>query len=599
MEIKQKKRDEIPIEYKWKLEDLYPTEADWRKDIEAIKSQIEILEKFQGKLTTGDALANCLNTLFKASEIISRIYVYANLKLHEDTSISASQAMADTAESTSTKFSAAVSFITPEILTHDENTIRNFITTTPELKMYEHYLEDIIRQKAHVLSAEVEAILANAAEVGSAAENIYDMLGSADMKFGTITDENGNTVEITHGRYISLMQSPDRRVRKDAFETYYESFWKLKNALATMLSSSVKKDIFFAKTRKYEGTLSAELSGDNIPRSVYDQLIETVHQFLPSMHRYVALRKKALRLDELHMYDIYTPLAKEADIKMSYADAKKTVAEGLKPLGKNYITEMEKGMNDRWIDVYENEGKQSGAYAWGAFGGHPYVLLNHNDTIGDMFTLAHEMGHAMHSYYSWQTQPKVYASYTIFLAEIASTVNETLVIDHMLKTTTDQNVRTYLLGEYLEQFRGTIFRQTMFAEFEMIIHHMAENGEPLTLESLNKVYRDLNIKYYGPDMIIDEQIDFEWARIPHFYSSFYVYKYATGYSAAIAFNKRLQSGDPKVLEDYINFLKAGSSDYSIEILKKAGIDMNSPAPVHEALTVFDNLVTEMEKALGF
>jgi len=598
MEIKQKKRDEIPTEYKWKLEDLYPAEADWRKDIEAIKNQMEILEKFQGKLTTGEALANCLNTLFKASETISRIYVYANLKLHEDTSISASQAMADTAESTSTKFSAAVSFITPEILTHDENTIRNFITTTPGLKLYKHYLEDIIRQKAHVLSAEVEAILANAAEVGNAAENIYDMLGSADMKFGTITDENGNTIEITHGRYISLMQSPDRRVRKDTFETYYESFWKLKNTLATMLSSSVKKDIFFAKTRKYEGTLNAELSGDNIPRSVYDQLIETVHQFLPSMHRYVALRKKVLKLDNLHMYDIYTPLAKEADIKMSYADAKKTVAEGLKPLGENYIAEMEKGMNNRWVDVYENEGKQSGAYAWGAFGGHPYVLLNHNDTIGDMFTLAHEMGHAMHSYYSWQTQPKVYASYTIFLAEIASTVNETLVIDHMLKTTTDQNVRTYLLGEYLEQFRGTIFRQTMFAEFEMIIHHMAENGEPLTLESLNKVYRDLNIKYYGPDMIIDEQIDFEWARIPHFYSSFYVYKYATGYSAAIAFNKRLQSGDPKVLEDYINFLKAGSSDYSIEILKKAGIDMNSPAPVHEALTVFDNLVTEMEKALG-
>jgi len=599
MEIKQKKRSEIPAEFKWKLGHLYPTTDAWRADVKLIEKESAEIADFKGKLTNGEALLACLEKLCTTGEKVSRMFVYALMTLHEDANIAESQSLAGIAESTSVKFSAAESFIAPEILTHSEETIRNFIATTPGLELYKHYLEDIIRSKAHVLSAEIEEILANAEEVGNGASNIYDMLDSADLKFGTIKDAEGDDVEVTHGRYFTLMQSPDRRVRKDAFETYYKSYLALKNTIATMYSSSVKKDMFFSKTRKHKNTLEAELFGDNIPIDVYKQLVSTVNEFLPAMHRYTALRKKTLKLDELHMYDLYVPLVEEAETKMTYQEAKQTLMEGLQPLGEEYLAALKKGMDSEsgWIDVYENEGKQSGAYSWGAYGCHPYVLLNHEDTVSDMFTLAHEMGHALHSYYSWETQPNVYASYTIFLAEVASTVNETLVMEHMLKTTTDPKVRAYLLGEYLEQFRGTVFRQTMFAEFEMLAHEMAEKGEPLTMEALSKIYRELNVKYYGPDMVVDEQIDFEWARIPHFYRAFYVYKYATGYSSAIAFTKKLKTGDEKAREDYLNFLKAGSHDYSINILKKAGVDMTTPAPIREALEVFEGLVTEMEKAL--
>jgi len=598
MQIKQKKRNEIPTQYKWKLENLYPTAADWQAAIDSLPAKFKTLEGFKGRLTTGADLADCLQTLFTIGETVSRTYVYATMKLHEDTNISASQSMADIAQSVSVKFSAAASFIVPEILTHNEETIRNFIATTPALKLYEHHLNDIMREKAHVLSAEIEEILANAGEIAEAPSNIFDMLDSADMKFGNVTDEDGNTVELTHGRFISLMRSKNRRVRKDTFDTYYDSFLKLKNTIAATLNASVKKDAFFARTRNYNGSLNAALSSYNIPREVYHNLIATVHEFLPALHRYVALRKKALKLDEIHIYDLFVPLVEEVDAKITYEDAKKKLVEGLAPLGADYLAAMEQGMETGWVDVYENEGKQSGAYAWGTQGAHPFVLMNYEDKLGDMFTLAHEMGHAMHSYYSWETQPNVYSGYTIFLAEVASTVNETLLMEHMLKATNDPKMRMYLIGEYLFQFRSTVFRQVMFAEFEMIIHEMAEKGEPLTLESLNKVYRGLNEKYYGPDMVIDEQIDFEWARISHFYRAFYVYQYATGYSAAIAFTKRLQTGDAQALKDYLGFLKAGSSDYSIEILKAAGVDMSTPAPVREALQVFEGLVNEMEATLN-
>ncbi|MCL2360375.1 MAG: oligoendopeptidase F [Defluviitaleaceae bacterium] len=597
MEIKQKKRDEIPNEFKWNLEDLYPTPEDWRKDVDSLPASIDEITAFQGKLTTGKALAECADIYFTTSEKTSRIYSYAMMKLHEDSNISASQGMSIIAESESTKFYAASSFIIPEILTHDEKTILDFINTTPELKIYEHFLKNLLREKAHIRSAEVEEVLANASEVGNSSSNIYDMLCSADMKFGKIQDAEDNTVEITHGNFITLMQSPDRRVRRDAFTTYYSVYQALENTIATMLSSSIKKDMFYAKARNYTNTLEAELSDSNIPRKVYEELIKTVHEYLPAMHRYTALRKKALKLDELHMYDVYTPLVEEADIKISYQEAKEKVAVGLVSLGDEYVSAMVKGMESGWIDVYENEGKESGAYALNAYGVHPYVLLNHEDTLSDMLTLAHEMGHAMHDYYTCENQPYVYGHPNIFLAEVASTVNETLLMEYMIKTTEDHKTRTYLLGEYLEQFRGTIYRQVMFAEFEMITHSMAEQGEPLTLETLKNVYRELNVKYYGPDMIIDEEIDLEWARIPHFYSAFYVYQYATGYSAALAFAKRIQMGGEKARDDYLGFLKAGGSDYAIEILKKAGVDMSTPEPVRAALQVFEELVGEMEKAL--
>jgi len=595
MEIKAKKRSEIPTQHKWKLEDMYPSQADWQKDVDALSKKCEELLSFQGKLTSGQALADCLDKLFEASTIVGRVYVYANMKLHEDATISESQGLAGLAQTAYVKYSAAFSFIQPEILTHSEETINNFIDSTPGLGLYKHYLNDIMREKAHVLSAEIEAILANAGEVTGAPKNIFDMLDNADLKFGNIVDADGNTVELTHGRYHSLMQSQDRRVRKETFTAYYGSYSKLINTIAATLISSVKKDNFLAKTRNYNSALEASLSGSNIPGKVYTQLIDSVHCFLPAMHRYMAIRKRALKLDELHLYDMAVPLVSEVDVQILYEDAKKKLSEGLAPLGEAYLSAMNKGMESGWIDVYENEGKQSGGYCWGTFSSHPYVLLNYDNKLSDLFTLAHEMGHAMHSYYTWETQPKPYAGYTTFLAEVASTVNETLLMDYMLKTTTCPKTRAYLIVEYIDQFRGTIFRQTMFAEFEKIVHEMADNGQPLTVDSLGATYRGLVEKYFGTGVVIDDQIAMEWARIPHFYTAYYVFQYATGYSAAVAFNKRLQTGNPRALEAYLGFLKAGSSEYSIDILKKAGVDMSTSTPVNEALKVFESLVEELDK----
>jgi len=597
MEIKQKKREEIPNEFKWNLKDLYNSPEDWRKDVDSIPKLTEAITAFQGKLTSGKSLAECVKLYFTASEKSSNIYAYAMMKLHEDSNVSESQGISSIAESTDTKFSAATSFIVPEILAHDEKTILGFIVSTPGLKPYEHFLKNLLRKKAHIRSAEVEEVLANAVEVGNSSSNIYSMLDSADMSFGKIKDADGNAVEVTHGRFATLMQSPDRRVRMDAFKTYYSAYQALENTIATMFYSNIKNEMFNARTRNYSSTLEAALSSSNIPRAVYEELINAVHEYLPTLHKYMALRKKALTLDELHMYDIYTPLVEEADIKITYQEAKKKVAEGLAALGDEYVSAMVKGMESGWIDVYENEGKESGAYALNVYGVHPYVLLNHEDTLSDMLTLAHEMGHAMHDYYTCENQPYHYGHPNVFLAEVASTVNETLLLEHMINTTEDKKVRIFLLGEYLKQFRSTVFRQVMFAEFEMITHRMAESGEPLTLDTLKKIYRDLNVKYHGSDMIIDEEIDLEWARIPHFYAAFYVYQYSTGYSAALAFAKKLQTGDAQAREDYLGFLKAGGSDYAIEILKKAGVDMSTPEPVRAALQVFERLVAEMEEAL--
>lgn len=593
--IKQKKRSEIPAEFKWKLEDIFATNADWQKGVDSIPSEIAKIEAFRGKLKDGKTLLEGLKTYHNVANLVFKLYVYANMRLHEDSNVSESQGMANVIASQYAKFLAAVSFITPEILELDEATVKGFIETTAGLEVYTQYLNNILRKKAHTLSAEVEGILAAVSEIGDGAKNINDMLTDADMKFASITDENGNTVEVTSGNFISLMESSNRRVREDTFNTFYDEFWKLKNTFAAMLNASIKNDIFVARTKKYDSARGASLNTSNIPISVYDNLIQAVHEFLPVMHRYMALRKKALKVDELHMYDLYTPIVEEADTKMPYDEAKKILVEGLEPLGKAYLDEMSKGMESGWIDVYNNEGKTGGAYAWGTYGTSPYVLLNYSDKLGDLFTLAHEMGHAMHSFYSRSNQPMVYSSYTTFLAEVASTVNETLLMEHMLKTTTDPKIRMYLLGEYIEQFRTTVFRQTMFAEFEHILHTMAEEGKPLILDTINQVYRDLNVKYYGADVVIDEKIDLEWARISHFYRAFYVFQYSTGYSAAIAFTKRIKEMGEPAVKDYLEFLKSGSSDYSINILKKAGVDMSTPEPIREALKVFESLVTEMEK----
>lgn len=595
MAITQRKRSEIGDEFKWRTDHLYATDDAWQKDFDCVADGMEGFAAFKGNLNrSAQTLLDCLTLRDKLGKILDSVYVYAHMRLHEDSGNSLYQGLADKSETVLVKFSSALSFVEPEILAIDAKVLEGFITERPELKLYAHYFEDLLREKAHILSPEMEELLANARELAQAPDSIYSMMTDADMRFGTIRDENGDEVEITQGRFISLLESKDREVRKNAYGTFYDSFIKQKNAMAAAFNASVKGDIFFSRARKYPSALEKALSGNNIPREVYASLIDTVHEYLPELHRYVRLRKKRLGLEKLHMYDLYTPIVPDADTKVDYKTAAETVLQGLSPLGEDYVEIVREGFQNGWVDVYENEGKRSGAYSWGANGCHPYILLNYDGKINDMFTVAHEMGHALHSHYSWGHQPYVYSDYSIFLAEVASTVNEALLMEHLIKTTADPHTRAYLLNYFLEQFKGTVFRQTMFAEFEMIVHDMVEKGEPLTVESLCRVYGELNQSYYGPDIVADEIIAYEWARIPHFYSAFYVYQYATGYSAAISLSRRiLEKGEEAVLA-YKGFLKAGSSDYSIEILKKAGVDMSGPQPVRDALNKFKELLDEME-----
>ena len=588
VELKQKNREEISENYKWNLNSLVASDDAWQQGMDKIGTQLKsFTERYKGNLK--DLLAECLTERAAMDEAFERLYVYATMKHHEDTT--KYQDFADMASRLHVELMTAESFIEPEILTLDESKLQ-----AVELEPFRHYLNDLLRQKEHVMSAEVEAILAQAQEVGQGASDIFDMLDNADIKFGTVTDEDGNQVELTHSRYGALLSSPDRALRKTVWHTYYDSYMYLKNTLASTYAASVKKDVFFAKARNYPSAMEAALSSNNIPKTVYTGLIDTVHEFLPQMHRYMKLRKKALQLSELQVYDLYTPMVKQVNDNVKYEDAVETVLKSLAPLGEAYQKASEAGLKGGWIDVYENAGKMSGAYSWGAYGGHPYILMNYENKTDDMFTLTHELGHAMHSYYSWGNQPYIYGDYTIFLAEVASTVNEALLMEHLLKNTTDPAMTAYLTNTWLEQFRTTVFRQTLFAEFEMITHQMVEAGEPLTLEALNKVYRGLNEKYYGSELILDDKLDLEWARIPHFYRAFYVYQYATGYSAAMAFAKRILAGGDGV-EKYLAFLKSGSSEYSIDILKKAGVDMSQPAPIKEALEKFGDLIGEMERIL--
>ena len=418
------------------------------------------------------------------------------------------------------------------------------------------------------------------------------MINDADMEFGNVTDEDGNEVELTHGKYSSFLESKNVEVRKQAFNTYYDAYIKQKNTILATYNLSVKIDVFYAHIRNYKSALNEALFNDNIDDNVYTNLIDTITQNIYLMHSYVEKRKKVLKLEEIHMYDLYVPIVEEINSKVTYDEACETVLEALKPLGEDYVNKVKELFENNWIDVYENKGKQSGAYSWGAYGSHPYILMNFDNKVNDMFTLIHEIGHAMHSNYSWETQDYVNANYTIFVAEVASTVNEALLMQHLLKTTEDKNQKKYLINYFLDQFKGTVFRQTMFAEFELVTHDMVEKGEPLTVEVLNKIYRDLNKKYYGDGIVIDEKSDIEWARIPHFYSSFYVYQYATGFCAAINLSEKILNGTPQDIENYINFLKSGSSDYSIELLKKAGVDMSSHKPIEEALKVFEELLNK-------
>lgn len=595
-EHKSKKREHIDDKYKWNLKAIYPDENAWEEDFKAVKNLADQLVTLQGTMgQSADALLKVLQLSDELGRKIEKLYVYARMRRDEDNAVNLYQALFDRAESLGVEVSSAAAFIVPEILTIPEEKLSAFIKENRALGTYQHFLDEILRQKAHILSAQEERLLAMAADLSMAAQNIFTMLNNADIKFPVIRDEEGREVELTKGRYGSFMESSNRQVRHDAFKALYGSYRKLVNTLGASLSSSVKKDIFYARARNYPSALEASLDEDNVPLEVYNRLIEAVHAHMEPMHRYMRIRQDLLGVDELHMYDIYTPLVQEYKVKVPYEEAQQKILEALKPLGSEYAQLLQKGFQGGWVDVYENEGKTSGAYSWGTYDTNPYVLMNYDEKLDDMFTLAHEMGHSLHSYYSNHHQPYVNAQYSIFVAEVASTVNESLLIDYLLENSQDEKEKIYLLNHYLEQFRGTVYRQTMFAEFEKIVHEKAEQGEALTPEMFNKIYRDLNKIYYGPDVYLDEEIDLEWARIPHFYSAFYVYKYATGFSAATAIKEAiLQEGQPAV-DRYLEFLKSGGADYPINLLKKAGVDLTTSEPVENALQYFAKLLEELEE----
>lgn len=601
MSIKQKsnrlpKRSELDLAYTWDLEQIFTSDEEWEKAFKEVKETLHQAKKFQGKLSeSADILLEVLQIQDQLGQKIGKVYVYSHLKKDEDNTNSKYVAYNDRSSSLYTEVGSALSFIVPEILSLEESTLQHFLEENKDLQLYSHAIAEITRQRDHVLSADEEAIIAQAGELAGAPGDIFTMINNADMKFPNVKDENGEEKELTHGRYIQFLESKDRRVRKDAFEAMYSSFKKQRNTLAATLNASVKKDIFYGKVRNYSSAIETAVDKDNVPVDVYNNLIDTVHEHLPLFHRYISLRKKVMGLEELHMYDVYVPLVQDTDMKFAYEEGQKLVLDSLKPLGEDYLSIVEQGFKNRWIDVYENEGKRSGAYSSGTYGTPPYVLLNYQDTLDNVYTLTHEIGHSLHSYYSRKEQPYVYSGYSIFVAEVASTLNEALLTHHLLQATTDPKKKMYILNHYLDGFKGTLFRQTMFAEFEKLIHGKVEEGEALTSDLLSEMYYDLNLKYFGPDMVVDQDIEFEWARIPHFYMNFYVYKYATGFSAAAALSKQIIEEGAPAIERFLAFLKSGSSDYPIEVLKKAGVDMTSPDPIRQALKVFEDTLTQLEE----
>lgn len=592
-------RKEADARYKWAIEDLYKDDEDWKRDYELLKSRIPELTKFRGRLgESAEVLLSMQKLSDELNQLLEKVYVYANQRLHENTDNSTYQNLASQAQGLLVELSESLSFVEPELMELPDGIIETFLGENEELLVYRQYFENIIRQKKHVLPTEQEQLLAAMGEVAESPKDIFSMFNNADIRFPEITGEDGHPVQVTHGRYMSLMQSRNRQVRKDAFEAMYGVYGDWRNTLAAMYRANVKQEAFLAKAHKYTSDLEAALDGSHIPVKVYEQLIEAVHESMPLMYRYMKLRKKLLGVEELHMYDLYVPVIEQDHSEIPFEQAKKTVLEGLAPMGEEYLHLLREGFDHGWIDVYENQGKRTGAYSWGAYGTHPYVLLNYQGTLHDVFTLAHEMGHALHSWYSDEHQPYIYAGYRIFVAEVASTCNEALLIHYLMeqsKKAGDRKKTMYLMNYFLEQFRTTLFRQTMFAEFEKITHGLQEQGETLTADRLCEIYYDLNKLYFGEEICVDQEIAMEWARIPHFYTPFYVYQYATGFSAAIALSKQiLEQGAPAV-ERYKKFLKGGSSMYPLELLKMAGVDMEQKAPVQDALAVFAQYLDEMER----
>lgn len=588
-------RAEIAEERTWRLEDIFATDEVWEEERKAVSVELEKFTALKGTLAdSADQLYQLLALEDAVSERIGKLYTYAHMRYDQDTTDSFYQGLNAKALTLYTQAASEMSFIVPEILAIDPEKIKAFTEEKPELKLYDKVLTDITRQAAHVLSEQEEALIAQLSEVIDSSSQTFGALNNADLTFPTIKDENDKDVELTHGRYINFMESTKRAVRRDAFKAMYQTYDKFINTFASTLSGNVKKDNTMAKVRKYSSARAAALDRNNIPETVYDNLVAAVNDRMDLLHRYVKLRKKILGLDEMNMYDMYTPLVKDIDFNYSYEDAQQLLIDGLAPLGEEYIGRLQEGFDNRWVDVEENKGKRSGAYSSGTYGTNPYILMNWQDNLNNVFTLAHEFGHSLHSYYTRENQPYRYGNYSIFVAEVASTLNESLLNEYLVERTEDPKEKLYLLNNFLEGFRGTVFRQTMFAEFEHLIHKLEQDGEALTPDTLTKHYYELNKKYYGEDVVHDEEIGLEWARIPHFYYNYYVYQYATGYSAAQALSVQILKEGKPAIDRYFGFLKAGSSDYPIEVLKQAGVDMTEKTPILQALDIFEEKLNEME-----
>ncbi len=591
-------RSQIDTKYTWNLADMYASRAAWEADFKASEEGVAALARAKG--TAAKSPAALLDYLTRYDELVvrfSKVAAYTSLLRDQDTRQAEPQAMYDRAMTLGVRLGEATAWFQPEILQRPDSQLLDWCRTNPKLKVYTHYLENLLRQKAHVLSTREEELMAMTGKLAATPRETFSMLADADMKFPTIKDEKGDDVQLSEGRYAFFMRSPDRALRERAFKKTLEAYLAYKNTFATTLAGSVQGDVFEARARHYGSALEAALAPDNLPVSVYENLISTIHQNLPSLHRYMDIRRRKLGIEKVHLYDTFVPLIDGEAPRISFDDSVKMITTGLAPLGREYLEPMNKAFQSRWIDVYETQGKRSGAYSEGVYASHPYILMNYNDTYDAMFTTAHEMGHSMHSWFSQHNQPPVYGDYPIFLAEVASTSNEIILGDYLRKHARSDEERLFLVNSLLESIRGTVINQTMWAEYEKLIHEQAEKGAPLTYGTMSDTYRQLVVKYFGPAFEYDEEVNGYWLRIPHFYRGFYVYKYATSYSASVALSKGVLSGDPHALSAYIGFLKAGSSDYPIGILKQAGVDMSTPKPIQDTMDLFSQLLDELEKLL--
>ncbi|MDA3973725.1 oligoendopeptidase F [Enterococcus thailandicus] len=588
-------REELSENLTWDLTKIFANDQEFDEKYQELSEELTQAEKYKGTLANGaTAFLNALEFVLDVYRKIEVLYVYAHLKNDQDTANTTYQALHSRAGSLMAKVGESVSWLEPEVLQLSDETIWSYFEEEPKLEIYRHFVQQMVDNRAHVLSADQEALLAGAGEIFGASSSTFSVLNNADLVFPTITGENGEKIQLSHGVYGQLLESTDRSVREAAFKGLYEVYEQFRNTFASTLSAHIKGYNFKAKARHYHSAREASLSNNHVPESVYDTLVEVVNKHLPLLHRYMELRKRLLNVEELHMYDLYTPVLGEAPIKFSYEDARAKALEALQPMGEEYMAVVEEAFADRWIDVVENKGKRSGAYSSGSYDTKPYILLNWHDTLDQLFTLVHEMGHSVHSFFTRSNQPYVYGDYSIFLAEIASTTNENILTEYLLETETDPRVRAYVLNHYLDGFKGTIFRQTQFAEFEHFMYVEDAKGVPLTSEYLSESYGKLNAKYYGPAVEEDPEIKYEWSRIPHFYYNYYVFQYATGFSAASALAKKIWAKEPEALGNYLAYLKAGNSDYPVEVMKKAGVDMTQAAYIEDAMAMFEKRLNELE-----